>query len=124
MNISKIKTDLSAWRAGFAPFPQEYVTLHLDAAKADLDRLLAGQAARLVATQVVGDGWLDGFKVLRVVAEDRSGSTASAGAAVAEDRNGFRDFRWSDSNGGSWFEKQPSGGSSLIEKAPTAPGYL
>tara|TARA_R110000868_G_scaffold120924_1_gene320938 strand:+ start:257 stop:586 length:330 start_codon:yes stop_codon:yes gene_type:complete len=109
MNISKIKTDLSAWRAGFAPFPQEYVTLHLDAAKADLDRLLAGQAARLVATQVVGDGWLDGFKVLRV---------------VAEDRNGFRDFRWSDSNGGSWFEKQPSGGSSLIEKAPTAPGYL
>jgi hypothetical protein len=37
---------------------------------------------------------------------------------------GARVFRWSDANGGSWFERLPSGGAALVEVAPNAPGYF
>jgi len=102
-----LKQQMNEWRAGLGPLPADYIAMHEAAARHDLPRFLGKLGLVRVRTLMVSDGWCDGMKVLQVEADD-------AGT--------LRTFRWSDSNGGSWFEKRA--GLSLVELAPNAPGRV
>ena len=100
-DIEKLRADMAAYRTGEA-LPMEYRTLHERVARHQLQWFAKEQKVRVIATEMIHDGWVDGMQVLRVVAEDRVGI--------------LRDYRWSDANGGSWFEQLPSGGQRLVHK--------
>ena len=104
-----LKQQMRRFRAGLAPIPLSYVMLHHDAAVTDLPRFLAARELFLNEVTLERDGWGDGMLVLQAeTIDDRTGKT--------------RIFRWSDANGGSWFERHAHAGQSLVEISPAAPG--
>lgn len=107
-----LKRRMKLWRMGECPLPQEYVMMHKAAALADMPRFLASLNLSCAGTRMVSDGWMDGMRVVEV-----------AGLADPWNGGGTRIFRWSDANGGSWFERL-SAGSGLVEVAPNAPGHF
>lgn len=108
--MSNLKQQMNYYRAGFAPLPVDYIKLHETAARDSLADLCDKHGLRTLATEMTSDGWCDGMRVLRAVCEDRCGK--------------FHDMRWSDSNGGSWFEKYPSGGAGLVWIPDNHPGHM
>lgn len=111
MDKTAIKSAMNLWRLGITPMPPEYITIHREAAEKSLPKMAAMHGLRVLHTEMVSDGWYDGMRVLRAVCEDQTGK--------------FHDMRWSDSNGGSWFEKFQSGGQALVEFTPDdRPGHL
>lgn len=111
VNRTEIRKDMNMWRKGLAPLPRSYIYLHEFYAVDNLPELEAHENVRVLFTELTDDGWFDGFKRLRVVAEDRK-------------THALRDFHWSDSNGGSWFEKCPTGGSGLVFVPDNRHGHI
>jgi hypothetical protein len=109
INIKEVKKGMRFFRMG-GSLPQSYVELHKQYALADVDRLLQKYDLTLIKSEMVNDGWMDGMKVLRLIVEQKN--------------KGFKEIRWSDCNGGCWFEKTPSGGQSLMEIPENQPGRL
>lgn len=106
-----LKEQMRRWRLGLeATIPQEYIDLHREAAEKSLPSLCVSHGLRPIATEMVSDGWMDGMTCLRAICEDRLGK--------------LHDMRWSDANGGSWFEKHPSGGAGLVWIPDARPGRL
>ena len=101
MSPETLAQAMRMWRNGWAPLPQLYVDLHEAAARRQLDGCLKRHELELVETRMVRDGWADGMRVLEVEALDFFNRTQL--------------IRWSDSNGGSWFEQTKGGGWSLLE---------
>jgi hypothetical protein len=111
MTKEQLKIEMKNWRAGFRDLPKEYIELHQFSARISLPKMAEAHGLRVLHTEMVSDGWFDGMKVLRAITEDRNGV--------------LRDIRWSDANGGSWFEKSASGGQSLVNFIPDdRPGHL
>lgn len=108
--LQRIRSAMNVWRRGLGPMPEAYVKLHEKAAWEDMDRFAKEHGLRIIATEMIPQGWMDGMKVLRLVCDDRLGSVCA--------------FRWSDSGGGTWVQECPSGGTKLMEKSPLAPGFL
>lgn len=110
IDMQKLRREMDIWRhmQGEVPLPPDYIKLHENAARADVDRFCADRGMLPVKVEMVPDGWADGMQVLCVTAQNDVGQTAT--------------FRWSDSGGGSWFRHV--GGWALVAKAPTAPGYI
>lgn len=110
MNMDALKRDMRLYRMGLAPLPQSYIALHHDAAYASISVLCLKLGLRVIATEMVNDGWMDGMRVVRAICEDRNGD--------------LRDMRWSDSSGGAWYERKKSGGQSIAFIPDNRPGYL
>lgn len=108
--IHDLSDQMRLFRLGLVALPADYVELHRLAANKDLPRFAAKNGLRVLATEMVSSGDMDGMHVMRVVAEDQTGK--------------LHDVRYSDANGGSWFRRHESGGYSLIEMADGAPGHL
>ncbi len=104
-----LKIQMRGWREGICEIPQAYIAMHWVAALEDCDRFLTKMKLIQVRVTLVRDGWMDGMRVMEVAA-----------IASFEPGQKLRVFRWSDANGGSWFEK--AAGQSLVEVAPNAPG--
>jgi hypothetical protein len=105
MAYEALKAEMKMWRMGAGPLPPKYIALHKAAAEASLPALSAKFGFRVIATEMKSDGWCDGMKVLRVIAEDQ----------VCK----LHDLHWSDANGGSWFEN-----GALFFRPAKAPGYM
>jgi hypothetical protein len=110
MTKDQIKTEMNKYRMGMRNLPNEYIDIHQMSARIDTSHLLQATGMRKLAEEMISDGWIDGMKVLRLICEDRRGQ--------------IHDIRWSDANGGSWFEKLPSGGQVLVLEPLDKPGYL
>ena len=98
--MTDLKEKMSAYRKGLSGLPPEYVGLHMSYALQTMPEMLETCGLRKLMTETVTDGWIDSMRVLRVVCEDSKGR--------------LRDVRWSDDNGGSWFERLGSGGQALL----------
>jgi len=109
--MSTLKQQMKMYRLGFTGLPREYISVHETAARDSLDEMMKKtNLTRCLTTEMTSDGWCDGMKVLRAVCEDARGN--------------LHDMRWSDSNGGSWFEKFESGGAGLAFIPTNRPGYF
>lgn len=98
---AELHSQMRMWRLGLGfSLPEAYVKLHRSVAEINAQEFAASLECRIIAREEVKDGWFDVMKVLRLVCEDSTGQ--------------LRDFRWSDANGGSWFERYPSGGQGLV----------
>ena len=106
--IDDLRRSMKIYRKDLIPLPTRYIELHREAAEATLTELTQRFGLRVLTTEMVSDGWFDGMKVLRVIAEDRAGK--------------LRDVRWSDANGGSWFEQRE--GQSLLWVPDDRPGFM
>lgn len=104
MNDLRKKMDL--FRLG-GPLPQEYIDLHEKAARSDLPRFLSANNLTLITSEMKSDGWGDGMRVLHVAAADLT-------------KDEIIRFRWSSSNGGSWFSKSGA----LMEVPEERPGWI
>ena len=111
IDLEKMRADMRLYRLGVAPLPEQYIVMHEWAARLDVSRLLDSMNRRLIEMRLVKDGCLDGMRVLRVICEDM-------------DTMQLHDVRWSDANGGSWFEHMSGSRQLLIEKSPRAPGFF
>lgn len=109
MTKDEIKAQMRLFRMDMAPLPAAYIDLHQFSARISLPKLAEAEGFRVLHTEMTSDGWCDGMKVLRAVCEDKSGK--------------LRDIRWSDSNGGSWFEKLESG-QALLNIPDDRPGHM
>ncbi len=107
--VDRVKQLMNLYRMGEIALPREYVAAHYQAALASLADI-TDMGYRILFQELVDDGWMDGMQVLRLVVEDK--------------QNKLKDIRYSDDNGGSWFEKYPGGGQGLIKKASAGPGHL
>jgi len=111
MTKQQIKNQMVLYRLGAIPLPKEYIELHQFSARISLPKMAEVHGLRVLHTEMVKDGWCDGMQVLRAICEDMNGV--------------LRDIRWSDANGGSWFEKTASGGQAIVSYTPEdRPGYM
>lgn len=110
MTKDELRNKMKMYRLGTIALPQEYIDLHQLSARIGKNELTQRLGVRVLAEEMVTDGWIDGMQVLRYICEDFNGK--------------LRDIRWSDANGGSWFEKLASGGQTLLFSPTDKPGYL
>ncbi len=106
-NVSDL---MKLYRSGFIGVPQEYIALHEIAATDNIGEITK-RGFTIIDKRIVNDGWGDSMKVLEVDAINITGAEKT--------------FRWSDSNGGSWFERSKNcGGQSLFCVPENRPGFL
>jgi hypothetical protein len=84
-----LKAEMNLWRKGLTSLPTTYINLHEQAARASFTELAEVFGLKVRFSEMVSEGWGDGMKVLRVIAETADGEV--------------RSLKWSTANGGSWF---------------------
>lgn len=92
-----IKKDMHMWREGFDSFPESYIEFHLGLANRALDEIKKLPII-IHKTWIGSDGWMDGMRILYV---------------IAEYRNRLFKLHWHDGNK-EFFFKHISGGSSPL----------
>jgi hypothetical protein len=94
-----IGEQMVLWRNDLISFPQDYIEFHKDLAEKRLGTLVTDYSLTILKTEMVDDGWLDGMKVLRVVAETKP--------------KNLIDMRWCDANQ-DFMKKGTFGGHTII----------
>jgi len=109
--LDVVRRQMNQYRLGMIRLPNDYIYLHEQAARASLSDMIKKLGLkRCITTLIENDGWMDGMKIVRAICEDNLGN--------------LRDMRWSDANGGSWFERSASGGQCLAFVPKDRPGHL
>lgn len=68
-----IRSQMVAWREGFASFPKDYIDFHKTLAENALDLLKHSEQVTVHRVYVASDGWMDGMRVVYAIIEERSG---------------------------------------------------
>lgn len=110
-DLEAIKTEMRFWRMGLGSIPSDYIAIHQMAAMDSLADFCTRFKLTPLKHELVSDGWCDGMKVVEV-------------RVYNQEKDTLETYRWSDSNGGSWFNRQSAGGQSLVEVSEYGPGYM
>ena len=71
---AEIHNQMLLWREGFAPMPSSYIKFHAKLAQKELKRLKNEYGIALHGKpELVGDGWMDGMRVVQAVIETQTG---------------------------------------------------
>jgi hypothetical protein len=92
-----MKIDMDLYRHGLIPLPPVYIAYHRQCAKADL----AKRDWNILVEDMASDGYMDGFKVVRVIVELPWDASENMEQPIMR-------LKWHES--GAWFKAMPSGG--------------
>lgn len=106
-----LSEQMNTYRSKGGKIPDLYIEVHRMFAHSNIQLLLKTYNYRMIAHEMINDGYPDGMKVLRIICEDI--------------RHRLHDIRWSDANGGCYMKYgSDSGCQTLLKLKVENPGFL